>query len=94
MHGFDRITVYRLSIPLKVPYRLSFGTVEHFDTLVVELADGRGGVGLGEATVLTGYTDETINESWQTACRFAQALVDGDAASTCDKVTQLGARLP
>lgn len=94
MHGFDRITVYRLSIPLTVPYRLSFGAVEHFDTLVVELTDGAGGVGLGEATVLTGYTDETIDESWQTALRFAEALVDGDAAAAWDRVTRLGARLP
>jgi o-succinylbenzoate synthase len=61
----------RLRIPLKSPYRLSFGPVEHFDTLLVECESSDGRTGLGEATVLTGYTDETIESAWRTAGEIA-----------------------
>jgi hypothetical protein len=36
MQGLDRITVYRLQVPLKVPYRLVFLPVEHFDAITAE----------------------------------------------------------
>ena len=76
---FDRIDVHRLRIPLVTPYRLAFGPVDHFDTIVVEITDRDGRVGLGEATVLTGYTDETIDDSWRVARDFASHLVTIDA---------------
>jgi L-alanine-DL-glutamate epimerase-like enolase superfamily enzyme len=63
-----------LRVPLHEPYRLSFGAIEWFDTLVVALRDRTGNEGYGEATVLTGYTDETIEESWQVACTTARDL--------------------
>ena len=34
--------IYRLSVPLSTPYRLSFGPVHAFDTVVVELRDADG----------------------------------------------------
>lgn len=78
----ERLTIYCLRLPLTRPYKLAFGPVEAFDTLMVEtsLADGR--IGWGEATVLTGYTDETIKGAWQTANAMAGGLtgLDGDAA--------------
>jgi L-alanine-DL-glutamate epimerase-like enolase superfamily enzyme len=57
------IRVTRLRVPLEAPYRLAFGPVEHFDTIVVECEARDGRAGVGEATVLTGYTDETIVRS-------------------------------
>ncbi|MCD6041281.1 MAG: O-succinylbenzoate-CoA synthase, partial [Burkholderiales bacterium] len=68
------IRLTRLRIPLKVPYRLSFRPVEHFDTIVVESEAQDGAVGLGEATVLTGYTEETIEGSWTKAGEIAARL--------------------
>jgi L-alanine-DL-glutamate epimerase-like enolase superfamily enzyme len=58
------IGLHRLEIPLTTPYKLAFGPVRHFDTLLAEvtLADGR--TGLGEATILNGYTEEEISPSW------------------------------
>jgi len=57
----ERVEVSRLSVPLIRPYRLSFGDLVAFDTLLVELIDADGRISFGEATVLTGYTDETID---------------------------------
>jgi L-Ala-D/L-Glu epimerase len=91
---FDRIDVHRLRIPLITPYRLAFGPVDHFDTIVVEITDRDGRVGLGEATVLTGYTDETIDDSWRVACDFASQLATMDAGFAFDTIGTLGARYP
>lgn len=58
------IELHRLRVPLTVPYKLSFGAVTHFDTIIVHMRDAAGASGLGEATLLTGYTDETIDGAW------------------------------
>ena len=82
MTRIARLRLTRLEVPLKEPYRLSFGPVGHFDTLVVECEGDDGRAGLGEATVLTGYTDETIEGSWRTAGEIAARLkgIEVDAA--------------
>jgi len=69
--NIEHITLYRLRVPLTTPYRLSFGQIHAFDTVLVETRDAGGRAGLGEATYLTGYTDETIDESWALAQRLA-----------------------
>jgi L-alanine-DL-glutamate epimerase-like enolase superfamily enzyme len=71
---FERITVHRLEVPLTVPYRLAFGPVEFYDTIIAELTARDGRSGLGEATVLTGYTEETIEDSWRVARELASEI--------------------
>ena len=67
------IALRRLRLPLREPYKLAFGPVDAFDTVLVTLAvEGR--TGYGEATVLTGYTEETIDGSWALAKELAKAL--------------------
>lgn len=71
----ERITLHRLKLPLKVPYRLSLAEIRHFDTLLVDMQDDQGRVGLGEATLLTGYTDETVEHCWALASSLADEIV-------------------
>ena len=71
MTRIARIRLTRLKVPLKATYRLALGPVGHFDTLLVECESSDGRAGLGEATVLTGYTDETIEGAWRTAGEIA-----------------------
>jgi len=78
MTRIARIRLTRLKVPLKAPYRLAFGPVTHFDTVVAECETAEGAGGLGEATVLTGYTEETIEGSWQAAGEIAAALAGKD----------------
>jgi L-alanine-DL-glutamate epimerase-like enolase superfamily enzyme len=73
MMKIDRLRVRRLRLPLRVPYKLAFGPVTQFDTLLVEATLG-GREGLGEATILTGYTDETIEGAWASARQLAAVL--------------------
>ena len=89
MASLERITVYRLKVPLRAPYRLAFGPVEHYDTLVVECVGRDGGIGLGEATVLTGYTDETIEDSWRAARAIAEELAARDTADAHHRLERI-----
>lgn len=74
----------RLRLPLTVPYRLAFGEQTHFDVLLVAVL-GEAGIGWGEATILPGYTDETIEQGWSLAqdltdrCKTTHELI-----SACD----------
>ena len=66
MQGLDRVTVYLLQAPLKVPYRLVFGPVTHFDTIIAEVTDRDGNTGFGEAPCaepLTGATPSRTDPS-------------------------------
>ena len=93
MQALDRISVHRLRVPLTVPYKLAFGPVECFDTILVEVVGADSATGFGEATILTGYTDETIDGSWRAASEFASGLRSaGDAAS--GQIARLGERFP
>ena len=42
MKSIESINLYRLELPLKVPYKLAFGPVTHFDTLIVSVTDANG----------------------------------------------------
>src|ERR1700755_3042475 len=70
----DRATALRLAFPLAVPYRLSSGDLVAFDPIVVELRDGDGRSGWGEALIVEGYTHETVEGSWCLAEALAQVL--------------------
>ncbi len=64
-----RIEVYRLSIPLKEPYQLSFGVLNHFDTFILRLIY-RGTKFYGETTALPVYSWETPETIWANLNRW------------------------
>lgn len=67
------LSLVRLALPLTVPYKLAFGAVTQFDSILVT-ATLDAGEGIGEATILSGYTDETIEGAWARAKAFAGRL--------------------
>ncbi len=86
MNRLATIRLHRLEVPLRTPYKLAFGPVRHFDTLLVEAEDSHGRAGLGEATVLTGYTEETVAGSWSLMQQFAAGAVGDDAERAREKL--------
>lgn len=90
----ERIEVHYLEIPLTKPYRLSFGPVDHYDIIIVELTDGAGRYGFGEATLLTGYTDETIAGSWTLAREVASELAGVSLVAFSERLNALVSRAP
>ena len=69
------IRLERLELPLTVPYKLAFGPVTAFDTVIAEIIADDGSSGFGEATILTGYTPETIAGCWQSMQRIAGEMI-------------------
>ena len=54
------VTVRVARIPLHTPYRLSDTVFRHFEPIVVEIWDGDGRYGFGEAIISEGYSHETL----------------------------------
>ena len=82
----DTITLYRFSLPLIRPFHLALGTIEAFDTIVAVAEDGNGGLGFGEATILTGYTAETIGECWPVAQDLARRIAGMETMDAKDMI--------
>jgi L-alanine-DL-glutamate epimerase-like enolase superfamily enzyme len=70
----ERVELHCLRVPLTTPYKLAFGALTHFDTILAEVHERAGGYGIGEATIVTGYTDETIAGAWQLVTALAPQL--------------------
>lgn len=68
-----RVLAWLLRLPLLTPYKLAFGPVEALDTVIVRVEGDDGAEGFGEATLLTGYTDETIGETWDKTRQLVEA---------------------
>jgi L-Ala-D/L-Glu epimerase len=94
MERLERLDVRRLAVPLERPYQLSFGPVDHYDTIIVECTGSDGGLGFGEATLLTGYTDETIGGAWDLARALARELSDASFAAASARLAALADASP
>jgi o-succinylbenzoate synthase len=90
----EQLDVYRLSLPLTKLYRLSFIEVSEFDTVLVYARDSEGRSGWGEATLLTGYTEETIDGSYRLACEMAAAVIGLSLKKASRKIGSLTAGTP
>jgi L-alanine-DL-glutamate epimerase-like enolase superfamily enzyme len=72
-----RLAAAKLQLPLTVPYRLAFGEQRQFDVLLVAVISEQG-IGWGEATILPGYTDETVEDSWTIAAELSHCKTTGE----------------
>jgi L-alanine-DL-glutamate epimerase-like enolase superfamily enzyme len=89
----ENLHIHRLRLPLRQPYKLSFGPVEAFDTILVSLdVDGRRG--FGDATVLTGYTEETIEGAWSLGLILAEAVAGRPVAALWSETERFLAQAP
>jgi L-alanine-DL-glutamate epimerase-like enolase superfamily enzyme len=90
----EHVDIWRLEIPLTTPYRLAFGPVTHYDTISVDIIGDDGERGFGEATLLTGYTDETIDDGYALATQIGSELPGSASATARARMRALGARAP
>ncbi|MDE2002870.1 MAG: mandelate racemase [Betaproteobacteria bacterium] len=94
MSAIRSVRLHRLEVPLRVPYKLAFGPVRHFDTLIAQIEDADGRTGFGEATILTGYTEETVDGSWALVQRLAAASVGVEAEEGRQRLLREAQRAP
>jgi L-alanine-DL-glutamate epimerase-like enolase superfamily enzyme len=90
----SELHAWRLALPLTTPYHLSFGDLHAYDTVLVRVSDAQGREGWGEATVLTGYTDETIEGTWAGARELVQALAGRSEAQALAQLAERGREAP
>lgn len=88
------LDVYRLAVPLKAPYRLSFTEIRRFDSILVRIEDDHGRAGWGEATLLTGYTDETVEQSYVTAETIGRGIVGLSIEEAMERADAVLAEFP
>ena len=69
------VTVRVLRIPLHTPYRVSRTVFHHFEPIVVEVWDGDGRYGFGEAVISEGYSRETFEDGLRWCRDVAPRLV-------------------
>ncbi|AOV07029.1 o-succinylbenzoate synthase [Sporosarcina ureilytica] len=60
------IRLHRLSIPLKNPFSTHLQTVQERESIVLEMVDETGAIGLGECVAFSSpwYTEETVQTCW------------------------------
>jgi len=75
----EDVRLDRIRLPLKEPYKLALGAITAFDTMLARVVV-KGREGVGEATILTGYTSETIENGWARSLALAPRLI---GASSC-----------
>ena len=87
----DEITLYRVKMPLTVPYHVSYRVYDDFEPIIVEARDSDGRTGWGEGHISPGHTFETVDGGWQ-FCRAAAENLVGLPAD--DALAAIGARIP
>jgi len=90
----EKLILRKVQVPLVTPYKLAFGPIKAFDMVLVEMWTDDGPCGWGEATVLTGYTEETIEQAWATATEIADDMVGQLAADLKSKAHGFHATAP
>ena len=69
------VTVRIARIPLHTPYRVSGMEFHHFEPIVVEIWDGDGRYGFGEAVISEGYSPESFDDGLRYCRDVAPHLV-------------------
>ncbi|MEE8334707.1 MAG: enolase C-terminal domain-like protein [Alphaproteobacteria bacterium] len=87
----DEITLYRLKMPLTVPYHVSYRVYEDFEPIVVEARDTDGRIGWGEGHISPGHTFETVDGGWQFCLKLAEGAVGQDITAA---KAAIAARVP
>ena len=75
MSSIHAVTVRVARIPLHKPYRVSGMEFHHFDPIVVEMWDGDGRYGFGEAVISEGYSPESFDDGLRYCRDVAPHLV-------------------
>lgn len=75
----ESVELFRVEIPLYTPYITRLGSFASFETIVGEVHDADGRRGIGDATIIEGYTDETRDGGWRVCQALAERLIGLDS---------------
>jgi L-alanine-DL-glutamate epimerase-like enolase superfamily enzyme len=72
------VQLHRVRVPLKTTYNTALGLISGLDPIIAEVHGSEGGTGIGEATVLRGYTHETVDGAWSFCRQWAERIVGAE----------------
>jgi L-alanine-DL-glutamate epimerase-like enolase superfamily enzyme len=75
MSTLSKIRIFYSKFPLKINYNLSYGIINVFDTIILEIEDIEGNIGYGEATFLEGYSPEVPIESYNKCVNISEQIL-------------------
>lgn len=81
------VELYRLRLPLRTPYRLSFATLDDFELFLARVWLG-GDSGVGESVPLAVYSTETAEDVWSALRESVRAIAGrpaGEALATLER---------
>ncbi len=76
----DSISLWRVAVPLYEPYNTALGAMDTFDTIITEVRGGEGPIGIGECTIVPGYTHENGDDGWAFCQAQAEQLIGLETA--------------
>jgi L-alanine-DL-glutamate epimerase-like enolase superfamily enzyme len=85
-HSIIGVTAYRVRLPLIRPYHLSFGALEAYDSLFVQIQSDEGEEGFGEATDCPGYFVQGISDAWDFVGAYGPELPGKDPQGALDGI--------
>jgi o-succinylbenzoate synthase len=85
-HSISGVKAYRVRLPLIRPYHLSFGAIEAYDSLFVQIQGDEGEEGFGEATGCPGYFVQGISDAWDFVRAYGPELPGKDPQGALDSI--------
>ncbi|MDH3702264.1 MAG: hypothetical protein OEU46_13200 [Alphaproteobacteria bacterium] len=76
----DSISLWRVAVPLYEAYNTALGAMDTFDTIITEMRGADGQIGIGECTIVPGYTHENGDGGWAFCRAQAEQLVGVDTS--------------
>lgn len=76
--SINGVRAYRVRLPLIRPYHLSFGALEAYESLFVQIQSDAGEEGFGEVTDCPGYFVQGISDAWDFICTYGPELPGKD----------------
>ena len=85
--NIKEVVLYRVQLPLPKPYKVAFKTYLTFDPYIIEVRDGDGRTGWGEAHIPEGYSKkETPAVGWTFCREFGQKIIGLNSKQAKDVV--------
>lgn len=82
----QEINIYRVKIPLSVPYHVSYRIYDEFEPIIVEARDSDGRIGWGEGHISPGHTFETIDGGWTFCSDYARSAIGQNVTEARDAI--------
>lgn len=84
----SKIKIYYCKFPLRIDYKLSYGIINTFDTILIEIEDNKDRLSYGEATFLPGYSNEKPGECVPKSVIIANKILKLDIADALKYIKQ------